>query len=119
MNWTGYMKEAREAHKARIAANKPIVDAIKTSEDTRARSNHDWACEPHHWANVIRRQQMNHNQHVKTYLRLMQDRLNDIFLEDTERMTDAGYSGWRIRYDEAKVTSQMLRETLQRDGEAW
>ena len=66
---------------------------------------------------------MNHNQHVKTYLRLMQDRLSDIFLEDTERMTDASYSGWRIRYDEAKVTAQMLRKTLQldlqRDEEVW
>ena len=53
----------------------------------------------------------------------MQDRLSDIFLEDTERMTDASYSGWRIRYDEAKVTAQMLRKTLQldlqRDEEVW
>lgn len=57
MNWTGYMKEARDA---RIAANKPIADAIKTNADTkeapkykrrRAISNYDWDSDTHHWAN--------------------------------------------------------------------
>ena len=58
-----------------------------------------------------------YNQHIKTYQRLMHDRQHDLFIENTEHMTDACYSGWRIRYAEAKDTTQMLRKILQRDYE--
>jgi len=62
---------------------------------------------------------MNHNNHIKTYLRLMNERMHDLLLENTEKMNDTCYSGWRTRRDEVTkliLTAQMLRKTLQQDA---
>lgn len=58
---------------------------------------------------------MNHNQHIKTYLQLVQTRIIDCTLEETERMSWAHYQGWLTRYHHAKATARMLRAFLQLD----
>ena len=45
---------------------------------------------------------MNHNQHVKTYYRLLQNRISDCTLEPTERMDRAA----KAAYDKAITEAQ-------------
>ena len=58
---------------------------------------------------------MSHNQHIKTYLRLVQDHISACTLEETERMSNASYQGWLTRYHHAKATARMLRAFLTLD----
>ena len=58
---------------------------------------------------------MTHNNHIKTYLRLVQDQISACTLEETERMSNASYQGWLTRYNRAKATARMLRAFLTLD----
>ena len=58
---------------------------------------------------------MNHNQHVKTYYRLLQNRISDCTLEPTERMDRASYYGWSTRFNETKTRIKYIRAVLALD----
>ena len=58
---------------------------------------------------------MNHNQHIKTYLQLVQNQISACTLEETERMNKWSYAAWRTRYNDAKATARMLRAFLTLD----
>jgi len=59
---------------------------------------------------------MTHNQHLKTYLSLVQAQISACTLEKTERMTRASYAGWQNRYHHAIATARMLRAFLKLDS---
>lgn len=58
---------------------------------------------------------MNHNNHIKMYLQLVQNQISNCTLEETERMSNASYQGWLTRYHHAKATARMLRAFLTLD----
>lgn len=56
------------------------------------------------------------NQHIKTYLNLVQAQVSACTLEETERMTRASYADWQSRYHRAIATARMLRAFLKMDN---
>jgi len=59
---------------------------------------------------------MNHNNHVKEYYRLLQNRISDCTLEPTERMDRASYYGWTVRFTETKARIKYIRAVLALDS---
>ena len=58
---------------------------------------------------------MNHNQHLKVTLDLMNARMSDCENENREVMTNAEYRAWLTRYADAIDSARTLRLLLKTD----
>lgn len=56
------------------------------------------------------------NAHIRTYYRLLQNRLSDCTLEPTERMSSASYYGWAERFNATKTRVKYIRAVLSLDN---